>query len=349
MKLRAIVPDEDGNASTWWRIERPFALLGKRKHDVEISRNNDIASFSNFRNSICIVHRLIPSEPISYIKQLRRAGAKVVAYSLDDLTIDREALRAYLAASGGLTTFAIDRIISRISVEIETINLCDVLIVSTKDLANLVCDLVQVPVIVLENALDIEYYTDGLDTKPLYIGQENTVYIGYASGRRPESDLEAMAKAWGFIGQEFSNVKYVVAGVQHDIIDKHIDLERKIRLRWQPLDCWGRSMQVDIGCCPLADTKFNEGKSPIKYYEYSMAGAAVVASDVVYMSQIISHVNGYTVQNDDVDDWLDCLADLVESKLTRQRMQANAQYDITMYQSLQAKIGVWENELEALL
>lgn len=336
MKLRAIIPNEPGHASNWWRIIRPFEMLRRRGHDASWYAHDDIVSI-DVRDAVVILHRIIPANPEQYIQRLYREGAKSVVYSMDDLTTDAFALREYLVGCGGLTTLAIDRIIDRIPNQLETISRCNGVIVTTWELfdeANLnVCPYV------LYNAIDEEWYIDALSSTPDYIGTSDKCYIGYASGRRPESDLDSMAKAWGRISREYENVRFVVAGWQPDIIDRNIDLDRKIRIPFVPLDQWPKSMQVDIGCCPLADTNFNRGKSPIKWMEYTMAGAAVVASPLVYDKEITSSVTGFIAHNE--DEWYQMLGGLIEGSY-RKRIQENAQYVMHNYKSLQATISDWE-------
>jgi glycosyltransferase involved in cell wall biosynthesis len=69
-------------------------------------------------------------------------------------------------------------------------------------------------------------------------------------------------------------------------------------------------VEVDIGCASVADAAFERCKSPIKVYEYAVAGAAVVATPTVY-SHVIEHgVNGYLAET--ADEWHLYLSALVD-------------------------------------
>lgn len=337
MKIRAIIPDEQTHASSWWRILRPFTMMRQLGHDAKWLLHTD--PIDDVDDSIVVIHRIIPANPSDYIHKLRDKGAVAVIYSTDDYTCDEEALREYLEASGGLTSYAINNIISRVPREIETMNLCDEVLVSSYGLFELVQEKTEKYVDVLENAIDEKWYLDALDEAPNYVGHSDTVYVGYASGRRPESDLVEMARAWQRICNDFPNVRFVLAGYQHDIIDRHIDLDRKIRIPFQPIETWPRSMQVDIGCCPLADTPFNRGKSSIKYLEYSLAGAAVVASPIVYDELVLNCVNGYIATTE--DEWYERLAHLVMFETARRQFVDCANYEIHNYHTLDATINEW--------
>jgi glycosyltransferase involved in cell wall biosynthesis len=293
------------------------------------------------------VHRIVPSKPADYVLDLYARGAKKIIYSLDDNVIDPVAQRQFLEDSGGLTHAAIDKIVDRIPQALHTIELCDEVLVTTIELAEIAFEKTTKSVQVLQNALDENWYIDALSTTPEYIGNSNLVYIGYASGRRPESDLVQMARAWKRISDDFSNVRFVVAGWQPDIIDQHIDLDRKIRIPFKNIEQWPMSMQVDIGCCPLADTPFNRGKSPIKYYEYTMAGAAVVASRLVYQNVMHNYMTGFFADTE--DEWYKYLGRLVTMWGLRKQYQETAYYDIHNYRTLEATIQNWEAYFERLL
>lgn len=345
MKIRALVPDDINHASTWWRITRPLELLRQRGHDAIKYKTTEIPD-GDFEDSIVIVHRLIPANPVQFIQNLKDKGAKIILYSMDDMTIDPFILGQYLTASGGMTSYAIQRILDRIPQQIETIKLCNAVIASTDDLADKVQEITKRHCIVLENALDLDWYMEALDSESETNNNGNRVYVGYASGRRPELDLVPMVRAWKYLDQTFDNVRFVVAGFPHDIIDQHISLEKKIRIPWKTLDEWPRSMQVDIGCCPLSDEiEFNYYKSPIKYFEYSMAGAAVVASSrtYVYQYKIMPGLNGYLAK--DENDWKRILKMLVEDKMQRRVVVDSASYQIENFESLQAIIDLWEGAL----
>lgn len=348
MKIRAIIPNEPGHASNWWRIIKPFEFLQRRGIDATWHYFDNLQAV-DMQNALVVIHRIIPADPHTYINQLYARGAKSIIYSIDDYTTNKEALEEYLTRSGGLTSLALEKIIGRVDQEIATINLCEDLLVSTEELANLVQDDVHTPSSVIENYIDIDWYTDALSKTPSYIANGDLVHIGYASGRRPGLDLEPMATAWGRLDNEFPNVRFVVAGWQPDIIDRNINLDKKIRLDWAPLDKWPQSMQVDIGCCALADIPFNNGKSPIKFYEYTIAGAAVVASSnvTVYEYVMTDFVTGYLASNE--DEWYKTLRNLVTMSSYRKTMQESAQYYVTRNKSLDKNIIKWIEYLERLI
>jgi glycosyltransferase involved in cell wall biosynthesis len=346
MKLCALIPNEAESPSTWWRVTRPFELLQRRGHTTKIIPLLETIPTEDICDAIVIIHRIVPANPDMYIKDLYNRGAATVLYSIDDYTVNVDVFRQYLSECGGLTQHGLDKIMERVPRQIETMNLCDGVIVTTHNLRELIIDHVEVPVFVLANAIDERWFTDALDSNPPYQHNSDSIYIGYASGRRPERDLLPMARAWEHIGKTYENVRFVVAGWQPDVIDSRIDLDKKVRIPWRPLAEWPKSMQVDIGCCPVAPTLFNDGKSPIKYYEYTLAGAVVVGSPF-YLTDIISGHNGYIAKT--TNEWILKLETLINQPGQREALQRNAYYGIHNFLSLDATITDWELVLNGCL
>lgn len=74
-----------------------------------------------------------------------------------------------------------------------------------------------------------------------------------------------------------------------------------------------------IGLCPLPDTGFNRCKSPIKAYEYALAGLAVVASPCQYGPVLRGAGLGDYLVPDVGGDWLSPLEYLVTHPAARQQ------------------------------
>jgi glycosyltransferase involved in cell wall biosynthesis len=340
MKLRAIVPNNVDHASTWWRITQPFRYL--KEHDCKIIPFEK-ADDAEIRDCVVFLHRLISDHPKEYIQSLKKRGARKVIYSMDDLTTNEEALKEYLVGIGAMTSIALANILANVPNQIRMIQESDYVVVSTEGLADEVYKDTGRIAQVIPNGLPEDFWFENLASRPMYHGNNDTVYIGWAGGRRPESDLEGMTEAWNRICTDFTNVRFVVGGWQPDIIDRNIDLDRKVRIPWAPFDTWPRTMQVDIGCCPLADTAFNKGKSPIKFFEYTGSGAVVVASPNIYGKVLTSGLSGMLVKdNQSADDWYNMLATLITNKYIRHSMQQMASYDVTNFYSLDATIVDWK-------
>jgi hypothetical protein len=79
------------------------------------------------------------------------------------------------------------------------------------------------------------------------------------------------------------------------------------------------SLKGDIGLAPLEANEFNESKSAIKYYEYTLAGMATVASPVGPYKIVVNNVDGILA-----DHWEGELSSLIEDAEARRRLASNA-------------------------
>jgi len=77
---------------------------------------------------------------------------------------------------------------------------------------------------------------------------------------------------------------------------------------------------IDIACCSVAETAFNAAKTPIKVYEATAAGAAVVASTWLY-GRTVEHGDDGLIA-DTADEWEAALLRLIDDEGERRRMQA---------------------------
>lgn len=61
-----------------------------------------------------------------------------------------------------------------------------------------------------------------------------------------------------------------------------------------------------VALCPLADEKFNRSKSAIKWMEMTLAGAAVIASNMSPFSDVITNgIDGYLCTHDWPSEWVE--------------------------------------------
>lgn len=104
---------------------------------------------------------------------------------------------------------------------------------------------------------------------------------------------------------------------------------------------------MDIGLCPLRDTRFNRCKSHIKWFENTIAGGATVASPVVYGDVIKEGIDGYIARND--DEWYEKIADLIRNPDKRLKMWQTAYDRVTTKYALENHVDEWENAYRSLV
>ena len=101
------------------------------------------------------------------------------------------------------------------------------------------------------------------------------------------------------------------------------------------------SCDFDIGIAPLEDTKFNNAKSNVKYYEYAAVGTVCLASDVKPYSEECPYRAKNTFK-----DWYNKLEKLIVDEKFRKEMLKKQQDWVKKNRSTDAIGLVWEMALQ---
>lgn len=221
---------------------------------------------------------------------------------------------------------------------------CDGVTVSTQRLATIVRSFTTRPVIVVPNAIDLQWFRGVVRATRRDIPG---LTIGWAGGRRHDRDVDQMAEAWGWIARAYPEVRFVVQGHQPPVILEHVPFDRIARLPWMSLEDYPRGLaQIDIGCCAVADTPFNRPKSTIKAMEYAAAGAAVVASPTLYAGLVDHGSSGFVAES--VGEWQDALGVLVEQHATRKMMAKRLLKTIERRHALASNLWRWPSAWQTI-
>lgn len=127
--------------------------------------------------------------------------------------------------------------------------------------------------------------------------------------------------------------------------------DRSFHVPWLPITTetrlYYRSVDYDIGICPLLDTKFARSKSPIKALEYSARGTPVIASDVLPYRNFIRHgETGFLVKRD--HEWLKYLSLLASDEDLRLKMGAAAKEEARKH-TIENNWQLWAEAYGSLL
>lgn len=193
---------------------------------------------------------------------------------------------------------------------------------TTKSLAKVFQDRTEVAakVFVIPNYIPYSYQSQTPDNGEKLI-------IGYFGGAAHWIDLDTtgVLPALQKIMHEYKNVHFHSYGVP---IEQYLP-----RARYHLKDViYGREfvtklfpqMQFDIGIAPLKQTIFAEGKSNIKWQEYTRMGAAFVGSDVGPYKKL---KHGVTVENTE-EAWYKALKELIDNAKQRRQMVQAAQTEL---------------------
>lgn len=322
----------------WWRIDSPFRELNKRGYSAILQKNYEIKDVPD--NSIVVWLRTSArcSLDIDEIVQKLHEKNCLIVYDADDDIFTPEIVDHVWALSGG--TWSEEEQKQELGEQVirrYIINQVDGVTVSTPGMKELLSAHCIRPVIVVPNAIDVSWFTSALDEQSLWV--RNEIRIGWAGSGRPQRDLLPMAKAWGKIAELHPNVVFIVGGWRPQAIYENVPKDRIIYRPWTDIDTYPEMMQVDIGCAPLYPSKFNACKSPIKAWEYALAGAAVVASPTVY-GQVIQHGwNGFLANTE--EEWTYYLNLLIEDTWTRTYLGSHLRDDIHANYSMETNVYNW--------
>jgi glycosyltransferase involved in cell wall biosynthesis len=316
--MLALIGDMSG--PTLWRVLQPFTALEKRGYPCAWDTNDapGIGEVAACYDGVVLArlgwqpeHERVAE---AWFAAMRRVG-KLVIYEADDDVFSPEIDRRTIALGWADRTSAEQLEAARL-LRIWVLGHCDGVTVSTQRLATVIRGFTDRPVVVVPNAIDVAWFRRVLRSQPRQVPGPT---IGWAGGKRPDDDLAAMAEAWGRVARRCPTIRFVVGGYVPPIVASNVPEDRLVVVPWLPLERYPAGLRdVDIGCCAVADTPFNRCKSPIKAYEYAVAGAAVVATPTLYGATIKHGVTGYLAET--AGEWEAALLELIERTALRSIM-----------------------------
>ena len=275
-----------------------------------------------------------------WIKAIRNAGLAWL-YEIDDdvfnpRIIDRQTRLFDSEAAKGYEQLEWER-----QERIRLLSLCDGVTVTTQRLRTVVQGYnPDVPVYVVPNAIDVQWFRllmRGIGRVPELQGK---LTVGWAGGTRENIDLAELARAWSILAERYPDVMFVSQGHQSKALAESVPEDRQVRLPWLGLEEYPRALiNVDIGCCAVAPMVFNTSKSCIKWYEYTLAGAACVVSPTVYGREVTNGLDALVAQG--VDEWVNQISRLIEDAELRTRIQREARKTVVTNHSLTNNIFNW--------
>lgn len=150
-------------------------------------------------------------------------------------------------------------------------------------------------------------------------------YIGWTGGNSHARDMFTAASAVRRVLREFPDWGMTVGGA--DYREAFTDDPGAVYRVWTSVTedeaSYYSSLAFDIGICPVLDTDFSQGKSPLKAIEMNARGIPVVASDIApYRDYVVHGGNGFLART--AEEWHEYVRLLVVDEGLRNRMSANA-------------------------
>lgn len=337
VNVLALVGEMDG--CSLWRILLPFSELqrqGFKGIEWGHREDNRLAQYAHMFDAVILPRLHWPVEErlkaAQWFRALRNAGISII-YEMDDDLFSEDFERRLVDHKD----YSPETARERRGCILHTIQQCDGMTVSSQRLATMAAQHVDIPIQVVPNYIDLRWFQT-IQRKAAR--QVPGLTIGWAGGARPDDDLEMMAEAWAVIAEKYPQVTFVVQGYHPKAIYDRVPHDRIAMIEWLPIDGYPAGMKnIDIGCCPLSDTKFNRAKTYIKAMEFAAGSAPVVASPTVY-NQIIDHgVNGYIAES--VEDWVEYLSHLVEDYRHRRSIAKALLAKVRKHHSLENQAWRW--------
>lgn len=310
---RVLILTGSGDGSSLWRVWQPAAELERQGYIVHWApkdADNDalIARIAAYRYNIIVLARV--TWPVTdldkadgFISMLHGLGMTVIYECDDDM---------FLHVQDHLTDLVDQHRLESAQMAIHTVKRVDGITVSTPRLQTVVEYVTEgkIPVAYVPNLLDVDWW-QMIQRQARRIVPP--VAIGWAGAKRQDADLAPMAEAWRRVAAKYPQTRFVVQGWCPDIVRDAVPADRLTLFPFAALNLYPAGLvNVDIGCCSVADTPFNACKSVIKALEYGASGAAVVATSALYHS-VIRHNDTGLIANT-ADEWTAALSHLVEDR-----------------------------------
>lgn len=230
---------------------------------------------------------------------------------------------------------------------------CTKTIVSTEPLKKAIveeCDVPPEDVIVGYNHLRPEIW--GMDDVLLKTHRNNNqgrIVIGWQGSATHDVDFIEAIPALTRILKDFPQTilrffGYVPMTIKGRIPPNRFEWMKGVVFEQYPRNLWWANF--DIGIAPLAESRFNDSKSAIKYLEYSACKVPTVASFRTPYKIITEDVNGFLCRNE--EEWYEVLAALVMNEDRRHKVGQVA-YDYAWSHWGPSRGQVWVDLFDQLL
>ena len=312
----------NGTASHCWRIDGTADRVNKYTPD-SIYVTTWQKWNKNLAGANLVILEMLASPDI--VKTCHEQGAKVI-WEADDAMIDsygdeRKNLQK-LNTTHRQTT-------------IDVLKEVDALTVTNQKLKDNYARFTDKPIYIIPNYVDFNWY--GKD-KLTYKRVTDEIRIGWFGSQGHLEDLKMVVPALKEVLETYPNVKLVYCGFGGMSSDKKIteigwgedvfkELPRDRREFYVGVreDYWPmkhRTLDLDIGICPLIEDEFNWNKTPIKWIEFGITEVPAVCSPTLYGPVVQDGEDALIAHN--TKEWVEKLSLLVRDVEKRKRIGKKA-------------------------
>lgn len=249
----------------------------------------------------------------------------------------------------------------------------DAVIVSTPYLAQRIQKVYKpfVPVYVIYNHIDLDFYMPGIPHRDLRIGwsggsthpgdlldtgcidaviklQKKYNFMFYLQGIT-SNPYSAYAVSWQqTIKSGLYNPKLVHPEVYAtiELWERMQKMKQWVHIPFYPVQLFPsvmRQASLDIGLCPIIEDEFNKSRSCNKFYEYAAFNATTIASDVMPYTEEVT----YRVPNN-MDAWYEGIERLIRDKKFRKKLLAEQQEFVFLNRNAENYAALWHEVFQKL-
>jgi len=173
--------------------------------------------------------------------------------------------------------------------------------------------------------------------------------VGWSGGDTHYSDLEILRDVLPAIAAR-PDVKVLVQGMNPGFWDDNNRIHVEDFIVDFIKDYPRAISRFDIGLCPVMDHEFNtQGKSDLKFLDYTMIGAATIASNRrPYTDSMIHGKNGLLV-GDDPQEWIDAINRLLDQPGLRRKLAWNADFYLKKHRDIRRTAKMWRDCYRAVM
>ena len=264
------------------RCLQPAEYLSDHGYNVKVE---NIRGASPIFNGLIIFHRTSYNSFTIALAKAAKYSGNILVYETDDLTLNY----------GNRKNFC---------------ELCDAISVSTEFLKTEFYNYGK-NIRVLKNALSKEFFdkanqkTNQLNTK-----DDNVTLAFFSGSSTHDEDFKIIEKTLLIILKNHLHVKLLICGKIKFSDNFYLFKERFEHKEFMPYaEFIEIYKKVDINLVPLTDTKFNHGKSELKFIEAGAFSITTLASDCDTYSRVINHEkNGILIsKNESWNFWIEKL------------------------------------------
>lgn len=272
--LKVLFLAADAEGCSWYRGRQPGNAINvtypnevNQVHTQTYSVLDETVSENNPKWDVLVTQRQAEPKILEWTRRMKEQHKLKHIYEIDD---DVYHVEHHSAFAPYYTKERIKQIQNFMSA-------ADCITVSTEALKRLYTPL-NPNIVVIPNAVDYDIIKD---IQPM-LKMSHEIIIGWSGSASHLKDLENVMPAVRDVLLSNKNIVFQIGGWINCPLLEDLPQDQVRKLPWtnDMSEYFKTIKSVDIGLCPLADTKFNEGKSNLRVIEYGAAGVPVIASAV---------------------------------------------------------------------